>query len=369
MEFYTLFTRTENTHLLKDVGMIPETMAAEFDDVDSYIVTYKNGDYPYIGNEIRHVKPVFLKKKFGRYIDGINFIRKNANRIDVLNIYHLNLSSYLYCLAAKKYLKKSAVIFLKLDLGPAEIAKVKKHDLRSFIKRRTIRLADIVSGETTKLTGQLRDITGEDIRFITNGIYVPGSKAADPSRKKNKIITAGMLGTPPKNTDFLIDAFTTYAKNAQNGDWKLVLIGKCTCEIEQKVKETINADPSLKDRIILTGEITDKEQLAKEYEEAKIFILPSKWESFGFVLPEALSFGDYLIVSGNVPLAEDLLYNETAGRIIRDMSVETWAEEIADVTRADIDWGKKCREDHDFVENNYNWKIIVQKILELIKEQ
>ena len=68
MEFYTLFTRTENIHLLKDVGMIPETLAAEYDDVASYIVTYKNGDYPYIGREICHARPVFLKKKLGKYI-------------------------------------------------------------------------------------------------------------------------------------------------------------------------------------------------------------------------------------------------------------------------------------------------------------
>ncbi|MCR5672454.1 MAG: glycosyltransferase family 4 protein [Lachnospiraceae bacterium] len=349
--------------------MIPETMAQVFPDVRSYLVTYKNGEYPYIGKEISHLQPVFLRKKLGKCIDGINFIRKNSDRIDVLNIYHLNLSSYLYCLAAKRYLKKDAVIFLKLDLGPAEIEKVKKRDPRSYIKRRTIKLADIVSGETTKLVGQLRDITGDDIRFITNGIYVPQTGAADPAKKKNKIITAGMLGTEPKNTHFLIDAFATYAKNAQNSDWKLVLIGKCTYEIEQKVKDLKEKEPFLSDRIILTGQITDKGQLAKEYEEAKIFILPSKWESFGFVLPEALSFGDHLLVSGNVPAAEDLLYNEDAGRIIRDMSVDTWAEEIDKATRADIDWEKKCREDHDFIEDNYNWKMIVRKIYGIINEK
>ena len=366
MEFYTLFTRTENTHLLKDVGMIPEALAAEFDDVASYIVTYKNGDYPYIGREICHVQPIFLKKKFGKIIDGINFIRKNAKRIDVLNIYHLNLSSYLYCLAAKRYLKKDAVIYLKLDLGPAELGKVKKHDLKSLIKRRTIKLADIVSGETTKLVNELKDETGDDIKFITNGIYVPDDRQADLRNKKNRIITVGNLGTEPKNTPFLIDAF---ARSAKDHDWQLVLIGKYTDKVKQKVSDMIREDPSLSGRIILTGEITDKKKLAEEYEEAKVFVLPSKWESFGFVLPEALSHGDYLLVSGNVPAAYDLLYNETAGRVVKDLSIERWAREISNATGLDIDWDKKYRDDHEFINNNYNWKMIVRKIYGLIKER
>lgn len=343
--------------------MIPETLAKMYPDVRSYIVTYKNGEYPYAGSRLKHAKLVFLKKSLGKYIDGISFIRKNADRIDVLNIYHLNLSSYLYCLAAKRYLKSSAKIFLKLDLGPKEIDKIRKHDLRSFIKRRTLKLADIVSGETTKLVKELADETGEKTEYITNGIYVPESGPSDHSKKKNVIMTVGKLGTPPKNTLFLIDAF---ALSASRHDWQLRLVGTCTEEVKKKAEETVRMHPGLKDRIILTGEITDREKLAEEYEKAKVFVLPSKWESFGFVLPEALSFGDYLLVSDNVPLAHDLLYSENAGMIVRGFDIENWAEKIAGVTGADIDWQKKCEDDRAFIMERFNWDVIVQRIYELI---
>ena len=171
MNYYTLFTRTENAHLLKDIGMIPETLAKEYPDVNSYIVTYENGTYPYIGQQIKHAKPVFLKKRFGRIIDGIGFIRKNAADIDVLNIYHLNLSSYAYCLAARKYLKTTAKVYLKLDLGPAEIDKLRRHDPRAWIKKRTIKLADIVSGETSKLVGIVQNEVDPKVVLVTNGNY------------------------------------------------------------------------------------------------------------------------------------------------------------------------------------------------------
>ena len=39
MNFYTLFTRTENVHLMKDVGMIPEKLAQNYPNVNSFLVT------------------------------------------------------------------------------------------------------------------------------------------------------------------------------------------------------------------------------------------------------------------------------------------------------------------------------------------
>ena len=364
MEFFTLFTRTENAHLLKDVGMIPETLAKNYPEIRSHIVTYKNGEYPYAGTRMEHAKMVFLKKSLGKCIDGVNFIRKNADRIDVLNIYHLNLSSFLYCLAAKRYLKKGSKIYLKLDLGPAELQKIRKKDPRAFIKRKTLKLADIVSGETTKLVNEFRRETGEDIAFITNGIYIPENRKADHTKKKNRIITVGKLGTPPKNTAFLIDAF---AASAPEHDLELRLIGSYTDEVKEKVEDTVLRYPSLKDRIVLLGEITDKERLFSEYEQAKIFVLPSKWESFGFVLPEALCFGDYLLISDNVPLAYDLLYNEDAGRIIEGFEVTKWAREITEAAKAGTDWEKKSRDDRNFIMENYSWDATAKKLYELIK--
>ncbi len=365
MTFYTLFFRTENTHLAKDVGMIPETLAKEHPDVRSFIVTYKNGEYPYVGKQITHAKMIFVKKRFGRIIDGISFIKKNADDIDVLNIYHLNLSSYFYCLAAKKYLKPKAKVYLKLDLGPAEITKLRRHDLRALIKKKTIKLADIVSGETSKLVSIVWKEVDPKVEFITNGNYSPVTKASDPSQKQSRMITVGMLGSEPKNTVFLIDAFV---RSADRHDLQLRLIGPYTDEVSQKVSDTIKAHPELSARIVLTGKITDKNELANEYARAKIFILPSKWESFGFVLLEALGAGCFLLVSDNVPLAHDILYAEDSGRIIEGFDTDSWADAITKAANSDIEYSKKCADDFRFIEDNFDWKKVANRIYDLLKD-
>ena len=77
MTFYTLFLRTENAHLAKDIGMIPETLAKEHPDVKSHIVTYENGDYPYVGQQIKHTKMIFVKKRQRTWLNCVlEFYRK-----------------------------------------------------------------------------------------------------------------------------------------------------------------------------------------------------------------------------------------------------------------------------------------------------
>ncbi len=118
--------------------MIPEALASGFPDVKAYLVTYQNGEYPYYGSEIKHLRLVFIKKRFGKYIDGIRFLKKHADEIDVLNLCHLNLFSFLYSLNAKKYLKKTAKIYLKLDADEGEADKLRKCEAVSRVKHRTL---------------------------------------------------------------------------------------------------------------------------------------------------------------------------------------------------------------------------------------
>lgn len=363
MNFYTLFTRTENVNLLKDVGLIPETLAKNYDEVNSYVVTYKNGDYSYVGKEITHLKLLFLNKRFGKILDGIRFIIDNSNNIDVLNIYHLNLSSYIYCMAAKLFLKRDSKIYLKLDANPAEIDKLRKHDLRAYIKKKTIQMADIVSGETSVIVEKLVKEVNPKIKLIPNGYYNPDAKMSDYLKKKNRIITVGRLGVEPKNTELLIDAFV---KNASNHNWELRLIGPYTNKLKEKVDYLLNVKPELLGRIELVGEINDKKKLSKEYEEAKIFAFPSKCESFGLVLTEALMAGDYLLVSDGVPAAYDVIYSDTAGRIVKNDSLIEWVEAIDYVVNVDMDYERICSEGFRKANALFCWDEIVKRIFELL---
>ncbi len=49
--FATFFPACENTHLTKEVGMIPYILHRDF-GYDSYIICYKNGDYPHLETKV-----------------------------------------------------------------------------------------------------------------------------------------------------------------------------------------------------------------------------------------------------------------------------------------------------------------------------
>lgn len=364
MNFYTLFTGTENVHLLKDVGMIPEKLSCCNSDVDSYLVTYKNGEYPYVGSKIINTQLVFVKKRLGKIFDGVGFIIKNSNKIDVLNIYHLNLSSFFYCIAAKLFLKKQSAVYLKLDAGYEEVLKLKKHNLTAWVKKRTIAMADIVSAETKVVVSRFEKELNIKIDFIPNGCFELLPEAVDCKNKKNRMITVGRLGAFEKNTEFLLDAFVSCA---DKHDWELRLIGPFTAQIEEKVADIFKMHPDLIDRIVLTGAVTDRDVLWNEYKEAKIFLLPSKWESFSIATIEALETGCFLMTSSNVPLMADIIEGGKFGSIVEELSVEKWSSEITDAILKESDFEYLCNKGYAFVKDNYNWDIIVKNLYSLIK--
>lgn len=362
MNFCTLFTRTENIHLLKDVGMIPEALASGFSDVKSNLVTYQNGEYPYYGTEIKHVELVFLKKRFGKYIDGIRFLKDHADEIDVLNLYHLNLSSYLYSLAARKYLKKTVRIYLKLDADEGEIEKLRKHGPVAWVKHRTLQLADVVSAETKYLVGRLQKETDRRIEFIPNGIH-GGKDHSGKSTKMDRILTVGRLGTHVKNTELLVDAFVA---SMDFHSYQLRLVGSSTPEFRGKIKKLQEENPEVEKRIVLVGEIKDQALLQKEYEAAKFFAFPSRSESFGLALLEAYQAGCFLLTSSHVALSHDIIENGNNGEIISEDTVEAWAEAITRNIKAEPDWEALSREGFQVVKEQYSWDNIVKKLYQLL---
>ncbi len=93
MRFVTLFLRMKNVHLLKDVGMIPYMLMRDY-GVDSTMVCLKNEtEYPYLEKEVKGLKIRFLPgDKNSPLVSGMKYVWDNAPGIDVLNVYHLNLS-------------------------------------------------------------------------------------------------------------------------------------------------------------------------------------------------------------------------------------------------------------------------------------
>ncbi|SKB57325.1 Glycosyltransferase involved in cell wall bisynthesis [Lachnospiraceae bacterium] len=362
MVFVTLFTRLENVHLLKDVGMIPYILNRDY-GVESILVSARNeADYPYIRNEVKGLKMRFLpKNSVSPMIPAMKYVWDNAADIDVLNVYHLNLSSFLYLLIYKLRKSPSGKGYLKLDMDLKGYRRLFMKNPVGLIKRLTMRLADVISVETTVLSKKLRMKYGQKVLYIPNGFYA--SKPVDDFHKENVILTVGALGTYAKATDTLLRAF---AGAAAGNDWKLELVGPIAPDFKPFIRDFMAKHQDLKDRIKFTGEIRDKEKLAEIYRKAKIFVLPSRSESFGIVLLEAAASGDFLITTTGVPAGRDIYNDGKFGFIVPPDDIPALSGSFVRLMNSSADWDSRAREIADYAWHDFRWEPIVAKLHEVL---
>lgn len=346
MVFVTLFTRFKNVHFLKDVGMIPYYMH-ERHGCTSIIAANKNEDaYPWLDEYAGGVRMHFFKGY------GIAYIIRNAKKIDVLNVYHLNLQSFILLSVFRLLKKKGARSYLKLDMDERGLKRLFMKNPVGFIKRMTVRTADVVSAETEDIYNTLKKTYGDKVIFVTNGYYTKESSPEKDFLKKNEILTAGLLGTEAKATDVLIKAFVKAAGDRR--DWILRLAGPVD-------EAFINPCPD-DDRIIFEGEIRDRERLNSLYRDAKVFAFPSRHESFGIVMLEAASCGDYIISTKGVPAAADILKVTDYGQIVGVDDADQLADCFRDCMDSKRDWNEGALRTAKLTFEHYRWEETVDTL-------
>ncbi len=346
MVFVTLFTRFKNVHFLKDVGMIPYHMHRDHGCTAIIAANRNEDEYPYLEEYAKGVRMHFFKGY------GVAYIIRNAKKIDILNVYHLNLQSFILLSVFKMLRKKEAKSYLKLDIDERGLKRLLMKNPVGFIKRRTVRTADVVSAETEEIYRKLKEIFGEKIIFVTNGYHTEEKDPEKDFEKKNEILTVGLLGTEAKATDVLIKAFVRAA--GERKDWILRLAGPVDDAF-------VNPHPD-DDRIIFEGEIKDRERLKKLYRDAKVFAFPSRHESFGIVMLEAASCGDFIVSTKGVPAAADILKVTDNGAIVDIDDVDGLAGIFRDCMEKERDWNTSALETARLVFENYRWEETVDTL-------
>jgi glycosyltransferase involved in cell wall biosynthesis len=97
----------------------------------------------------------------------------------------------------------------------------------------------------------------------------------------------------------LIEGFAILAKREPEA--RLVIVGE-DGGVRPEVERSVRA-AGLERRVHLTGFVSDESLLASAFREARVFVLPSEYESFGLVLLEAMAQGTPVIASrvGGIP--------------------------------------------------------------------
>lgn len=378
--FVTIFTDTENFHLVKDVGQLPYFMY-KTEGYDAELISYKNNEeYPFLNKEVKGLKLNFIPNK-GRFLyfelGIISYLWSFSKSIAVLNLFHFKKDHLLYLLLYKT-LNPKGKTYIKLDMDILFFKNYNaflysnysvKNYLLKAITQWILKLTDVFSVETEEAQLYLLKIYPELTKkmvCIPNGVdnfYIDNEMNLKTwEEKENIIITVGRIGSHQKNTELLLESI----KDIELNSWKVYILGPIEESFRTYIDTFFKHNPYLIDQIIFTGNISDRKELFEWYNRAKIFCLTSRSEGFPITFPEALYFGNY-IISTPVSSATYITNNGQFGKVVRAES-----QDLATTIKECISYGfltkKRFKDTLHFSRTNFTWPGIVKKLSDKLKE-
>jgi glycosyltransferase involved in cell wall biosynthesis len=157
-----------------------------------------------------------------------------------------------------------------------------------------------------------------------------------------------------KGIDLLVAAFSQI--RSKMGDVKLVIAGPDGGElsqIQQQIREL-----HIEDDVLFTGPLYDKDKL-EAYIDADVFVLPSRYDSFGNTLLEAWMCALPVIVTKNCSISS-FIKNSDAGTVV-DFDPVQIKEKILDLLNNEEKRKKLGMNGKKLVQENFEITRIIQK--------
>lgn len=365
MRYCVLYPNTKNVNLVKEMGMIPYKLHKKF-GYDAKIACYNLDEYTYLNEEVKGLKIDFIEEKYNNYsLDGLKYLKKHAKEIDVLQIFHVTLYSLLYAFRYKR-LNKEGKIYLKLDCSHKLVDRILSlNKVKYALLNKYLDKVDLISVEQKVLFEKLKSILpaqANKMINIPNGVdykYLEEKQIKyNFNEKENTILSVTRVGAEEKNTQMLIEAFTSI-DNIETLGWKLKIVGPIEEEFNEYINNYFKNNPKMKDIVSFTGAIQNREELFNEYKKAKIFSLTSNFESFGIAFIEAASLGD-VIISTDVGIAKELI-SKGNGAVVDTEDVEALKRELKKYMLKD-NLKNDSEITYEIARENFDWDNIINKL-------
>lgn len=351
-------------HLYKDVGGIPYALAKycgwqatfAYNDVNCII---HNEDYEkYVKLDTIHYPKILckLKLRYYKYFQVIKYVWDNADKYDVINFYHCHKFINFLCWLAKKKNPK-IITYVKLDMSASGFTK--ECNSKKEIRWNNTDLFTVEAQKYVDTLNKLSKFNGK-VKYLPNGFFSDLAEVDKNIHKEKIILTVGRLGTYQKNTEMLVDAFMQIEKNKLT-DWRLYLVGPFTDEFRTWLHKKIEADLFFKDKIILTGNITEKSKLYKIYAKAGVFVLPSRYEGFPLVIQESLHFSCYPIITDCFAGADEVV-KESYGSIVKNENLEKLKSAIEYAVNNYFECINKGIVAAKCIDKNFSWKVLAERL-------
>lgn len=392
--FATFFPGCENIHLTKDIGMIPYVLHRDF-GYDAYVICHQNGDYPYLEKEtpglkmcffnisrIRAFTKIFRQKNIGVFkratealctlLEVLPFMVSHGRQIDVLQLFHYKDESFITGLIYRVVNPKGR-IYLKLDLHPG-IEDVYNKDPSRLKTSRIYQLLefDFISVESKQLYKFVREKHPyfkefkNRIYYLPNGVdtkkLLPKVKSFD--QKERMILHAGRIGNPQKASEVILEAFAALARDFPG--WKLALVGSMESSFEQYFGEFLERNNDIRDRIIYTGFLKDREEVYEYYGRAIIYASPSRFEGLSLASVEAGFFGE-VALSSNIPSARDLTDNGRLGYLCPVDDTECFTRTLRHMLSNEDELREKSVAVEEYISRNFDWNEICGRLSQIMQ--
>lgn len=362
LRFVTLSPECRNIELVKDVGQIPYMLGHSYSDIDAAIVACDiRKDGPNIQN-VAGLQLICIKKILNSTeLTGLFYLLLNSRKIDWLSLHHAGRRSY-YWTKFYKFLNPKGKVYLKLDLDFQSCDMYDSSDWERKIFEKNMGVMDLVTVETRAVKDRIQKYSCQEIQILGDGYCKTEFEPNIFQDREETFVTVGRLGTKQKATEILLEAF---AKSAKEHSWKLKLIGTIENDFQCFINDFFCKYPELKERITFEGEIKDRKKLYEEYCKAKVFVLASRWESFGIVGAEALSCGCRVVVSDKVPPAREITRDGKYGQIVPSEDVDLLCKALIKETKE-----RTSREDileiKEYADQNFSWSIICDSLHKML---
>jgi glycosyltransferase involved in cell wall biosynthesis len=197
-------------------------------------------------------------------------------------------------------------------------------ELMRFLQTRTASMADTVIDPSKYFCELVGNWNPGKIKAIAiyNGIDLKNVKSANRNYEKKTIISAGRL-VPWKGFDFLIREMSKIP------DWRLLIAGDGP---DRQSLHDLIIELNLTNRVSLLGSL-DRQELMDKIQQAEIFALNTSFESFSFIVVEAMSLGTPVITT-NVGNLSEIIDDSKEGLLIEPNNSKSFQEAVAKLQKS-----------------------------------
>ena len=291
------------------------------------------------------------------------YIKENINDIDIIYLRGAYNQNYHVAPLFKK-LKPDGMAICALDANSSWMDRIYWYvpEFMYFMNS-----CDIIATSCTAMADFLSVKWPWQVHSLINGFYDLSIKHKNKVQfedRENIILTVGRLGTLQKATDVLLEAFVRASDRIPG--WKLYLTGNIDEQFIPYLDEFLERNKRISDRIVFTGSVIDRDELAALYDKAKIYALTSILEGgTNNATSEALGRG-LIPVTSKVDAYEDITDHGRLGASFEIGNIEELSQILMDLcNRNDLE--KESEKVYLYAAKEYDMVKITGKLDELIK--